>query len=64
MAYEKQHFTDGEVLSASHLNYMEEGLAKAAKHADDNEKEIETLSDKLDAIETQISTSILAARVE
>jgi hypothetical protein len=29
MAYEKQHFTDGQTLLAEHLNHMEEGIAAA-----------------------------------
>ena len=28
MAYEKQNFTDGSVLTAANLNHMEEGIAK------------------------------------
>ncbi len=33
MAYEKQNFTDGQVLTAEHLNHMEEGIANASKAA-------------------------------
>ena len=29
MPYEKQNFTDGMVLTAQHLNHMEEGIASA-----------------------------------
>lgn len=29
MAYEKQNFVDGQVLTAEHLNHMEEGIAVA-----------------------------------
>lgn len=29
MAYTKQNFTDGTVLTAQHLNHMEEGIAEA-----------------------------------
>lgn len=30
MSYEKQNFTDGQVLKAEHLNYIEDALAKVA----------------------------------
>lgn len=30
MSYEKQYFTDGQTLTAAHLNHMEEGIANAA----------------------------------
>ncbi len=33
MAYEKQNFTDGQVLTAEQLNHMEEGIAAASKVA-------------------------------
>ncbi len=29
MAYEKQNFTDGQVLTAEHLNHIEDGIAAA-----------------------------------
>lgn len=33
MAYQKQNFTDGSVLTAAQLNHMEEGIAKAHETA-------------------------------
>lgn len=34
MAYQKQNFTDGSVLTAGHLNHIEEGLAAVAEMLD------------------------------
>lgn len=34
MAYDKQNFTDGQVLKAEHLNHMEEGIADAMAKAE------------------------------
>lgn len=31
MSYTKQNFTDGSILTAAHLNHMEEGIAEAEK---------------------------------
>ena len=37
MTYAKQHFTDGTVLTAHHLNHMEEGIASAIPQVDDGD---------------------------
>ncbi len=34
MAYQKQNFTDGSVLTAEHLNHIEEGIAAVAEMLD------------------------------
>ena len=44
MAYEKQNFTDGQVLTAEQLNHMEEGIAKAHEAAPIRLAEIDLLA--------------------
>lgn len=34
MTYEKQNFIDGQVLTAEHLNHIEDGIAAVAEAAD------------------------------
>lgn len=53
MAYEKQNFTDGKVLTAAQLNHMEDGIADAV-----TKEQMEA------AIAAQVAVAILPATVE
>lgn len=47
MSYTKQNFTTGQVLKASHLNYMESGISDNADAIATNTSDIETLNNNL-----------------
>jgi hypothetical protein len=57
MAYVKQNFTDGQTLTASHLNHIEDGLVAL-------ENELIDAGKKFDALEAQINGTIIPATVE
>lgn len=40
MNYQKQEFSDGEILQASHLNYMEEGIVQLNEELGEIEEKI------------------------
>ena len=42
MNYQKQNFSDGEILQASHLNYIEEGIEEIYEEVESLEKQIVT----------------------
>ena len=52
MAYEKQNFTDGKVLTAAQLNHMEDGIADAVT------------KEQMEAAIAQATKTILPATVE
>lgn len=40
MAYEKQNFQDGQILTAKHLNHMEDGIEAASRLSEEEKAEI------------------------
>lgn len=48
MAYQKQNFQNGQVITADHLNYMEDGIAAASIITEEQRAEI------IDAVLTEI----------
>lgn len=51
MSYTKQNFTTGQILKASHLNYMESGISDNADAIATNTSNIETLNNNLSYID-------------
>lgn len=50
MSYEKQNFTDGQVLSANHLNHIENGVKNNA----DSIGDVKTALDSIIAIQNEL----------
>lgn len=56
MSYTKQNFTTGQVLKASHLNYMESGISDNADAIATNTSDIETLNNNLETTNTNLDS--------
>lgn len=57
MGYEKQNFTDGQVLTAAQLNYIEDGVLGV-------EKSVVSLAERVADIDSKVNSAILSATVE
>lgn len=57
MSYTKQNFTTGQVLKASHLNYMESGISDNADAIATNTANIATLNSNLDTVASNLNST-------
>lgn len=60
MAYEKQKFTDGDVLTAAHLNHIEEGIGNNDAGLDNLAEIVSDVFDRVSDLENNTSASIIA----
>ena len=56
MAYEKQNFVEDQILKATHLNNMEDGIVANAESIDEIETTMDTIDENVDDIESLVNT--------